>query len=250
MIARSRNHAQCLLIWASLTALVLLAQVLALDALLTASAALQRDGLAGQRFDELLVLVCSTLVIGCGGWWWLVSSLVVLGAARGRFGSAPRGCPAILMRWLLLACGVSVASSVATTGAYAVPAMEPGRGHPTAEAEPGLASDAQRRMLAGLPLPDRVGVGHIITPRRPTGGGGRPFEPAASAPESSERYVIVRPGDSLWAIAAQALGRGASVATIDGFWRELHELNRHAIGPDPDVIHPGLKLRLPGVRQE
>jgi LysM domain len=250
MIARSRNHARCLLIWASLTALLVLAQVLAVDALLTASAALQHDGLAAQRFDQLLVGLCSALVIGCGAWWWLVSSLVVLDAARGACGSPPRGCPAILRRWLLVACGMAVASTVATTGAYAAPAIDPSRGHPAAEAEPRLPGVSQRRVIAGLPLPDRVGVGDVTPSRWPMGGGRRLPMPANSRPDTSEPFVVVRPGESLWAIAADALGHDARAATIDSFWRDLYNLNRHVIGPDPDLIHPGLTLRLPGARQE
>jgi LysM repeat protein len=51
------------------------------------------------------------------------------------------------------------------------------------------------------------------------------------------RYTI-QPGDSLSDIAA-ALG-------VRGGWQALYAANRKAIGSDPDVIHPGTVLVLPG----
>lgn len=262
MDARSRNHARCLLIWASLTALVSVAQVLALDALFSTSDALQRGGLGAQRFDQLLVGWCAMLMVGCGAWSWAAGSLVVLDAARGRIGSRPLGCPAVLRRGLLLACGVAVVGSVGTTGAYAGPVPDAPRGHPAAEAESRLASDLARRAITGLPLPERVGIGEGLAhphphphPRpRPTPSGTK--LPAAADPRlgttepSAEQFVVVRPGDSLWKIAVQALGEDTHPASIESWWRDLYELNRPVIGPDPDLIHPGLRLRLPGVGQE
>jgi LysM repeat protein len=51
------------------------------------------------------------------------------------------------------------------------------------------------------------------------------------------RYTI-QAGDSLSGIAA-ALG-------VRGGWQALYAANRKVIGPDPDVIHPGMVLVLPG----
>ncbi|MBM3268108.1 MAG: C39 family peptidase [Candidatus Sericytochromatia bacterium] len=50
--------------------------------------------------------------------------------------------------------------------------------------------------------------------------------------------VTVRPGDSLWRIAQNALGDGSR-------WREIYELNKDQIA-NPNLIHPGQQLRLPG----
>ena len=54
---------------------------------------------------------------------------------------------------------------------------------------------------------------------------------------TTARYTI-QAGDSLSAIAV-ALG-------VRGGWQALYAANRKAIGPDPDVIHPGAVLVLPG----
>src|SRR5258707_2084536 len=60
-----------------------------------------------------------------------------------------------------------------------------------------------------------------------------------------QRWYAVQPGDTLSAIAAMVLGD-------DSRWRELFDLNRDASSPDgrhslshPNVIWPGLSLRLP-----
>jgi LysM repeat protein len=61
--------------------------------------------------------------------------------------------------------------------------------------------------------------------------------PRATAPAGGA--YTVRPGDTLSAIAARTLGSAAR-------WRELYELNRVAIGPNPGAIKVGTRLRMPG----
>jgi LysM repeat protein len=63
--------------------------------------------------------------------------------------------------------------------------------------------------------------------------------PAATATKAhpAPRYVV-RPGDSLSSIAVARAVRGG--------WQALYAANRRVIGPDPDVIHPGTVLVLPG----
>jgi LysM repeat protein len=64
--------------------------------------------------------------------------------------------------------------------------------------------------------------------------------PAATATKAhpAPRYVV-RPGDSLSSIAVARAVRGG--------WQALYAANRRVIGPDPDVIHPGTVLVLPGL---
>jgi len=59
----------------------------------------------------------------------------------------------------------------------------------------------------------------------------------AAAPRRGARYVV-QPGDTLSGIA--------KAAAVHGGWPALYAANRRAIGPDPDVIHPGTVLVLPG----
>ncbi|MBL0748571.1 LysM peptidoglycan-binding domain-containing protein [Nocardioides baculatus] len=111
-------------------------------------------------------------------------------------------------RLVLLACGVAV---VVGTSA---PAMATG-------------GDG-RELLAGLPLPQRAvaPVVHRATPARPVTTG----------------TYVVRPGDSLSSIALAHPGAGS----LDDRWRALWRANHDVVGDDPDLIHPGQALRLPG----
>lgn len=85
------------------------------------------------------------------------------------------------------------------------------------------AAHAEDRGVDGLKLPDRPLV-------------------AASEPQRVHPTVVVRRGDTLWAIARAHLGSRpdlASTAREVGRW---HQTNRDVIGPDPDLIHPGQRL--------
>ncbi|WP_062516022.1 LysM peptidoglycan-binding domain-containing protein [Demequina gelatinilytica] len=72
--------------------------------------------------------------------------------------------------------------------------------------------------------------------------------PAPAAPEPA-LHVVVR-GESLWSITSAALGADATPAAVAEAWPVLYEHNRARIGADADLIHPGLRLRLPeGLRE-
>lgn len=48
----------------------------------------------------------------------------------------------------------------------------------------------------------------------------------------------VKPGDTLWAIAKLAYGDGSK-------WQAIYEANKKTIGPNKDLILPGMKLVMP-----
>ena len=63
---------------------------------------------------------------------------------------------------------------------------------------------------------------------------------------SSSRSIVVRPGDSLWTIAAHHLGAGAGNEAIEGEVTAIWNLNAGRIGTgDPNLIFPCQRLRLP-----
>jgi LysM repeat protein len=62
--------------------------------------------------------------------------------------------------------------------------------------------------------------------------------PMAAKPATAAARYVVRPGDTLSGIAA--------ALDVRGGWPALYETNRPVIGADPDVIHPGTVLVLPG----
>jgi nucleoid-associated protein YgaU len=55
----------------------------------------------------------------------------------------------------------------------------------------------------------------------------------------------VREGDSLWTIAADELGAGATNTAIARRWPQWYAANARAIGDDPDLLLPGQVLRAP-----
>ncbi len=174
--------------------------------------------LLDQPAGEPLLLVSATvervaLVVGATAAGWLVLLLAVAVASRGlpyddrvrRLGRC--GAPARLARVLSGVVGV-----VGTT----------------ALAAPGVA--------AGVPAPE---VAHLRPPDR--------VEVAASAPapRPTRPRVVVRPGDTLWDLAATTLPPHTGDALVDRTWRAVYRANRARVGPDPDRLVPGTVLRLP-----
>jgi hypothetical protein len=70
-----------------------------------------------------------------------------------------------------------------------------------------------------------------------------PLAPTADTPPP--RVVVVRPGDSLWTIAAHHLGGAASAAQVAAAWPRWYAANTEVIGPDPDLVAVGTTLVVP-----
>ncbi len=102
---------------------------------------------------------------------------------------------------------------------------------------------------AGLVVPAAAGatsLDGLPYPERPTGG------PAlVQAPVAPARAVhapaahLVREGESLWTIAADHLPARADSDDVARAVRRWHAANRSVLGDDPDLIHPGQRLRPP-----
>lgn len=144
-------------------------------ALLTAVAAGAVDALVatdldGARFDELLVaLACAVALLAVP--WCAVAVLVTcVDALRGRTTRRP-GCPRVLHRWVLAACGLAVVVAAAPA-AHAEPDPEPGPRESYAAPQAPPTTDASS--LDGLPLPDRP-----VAPEAPRGPGSAAPDDAA-----------------------------------------------------------------------
>ncbi len=101
------------------------------------------------------------------------------------------------------------ACGVAIASALAAPALADADGRP---------SDP----LSGLPLPDR----------------------AEGSAHARHQTVVVRSGDTLWALAEHDLPPRATDRQVAARWRSVYRGNRGVIGPDPDLIRPGQVLKL------
>ncbi|GHD87731.1 M23 family metallopeptidase [Streptomyces naganishii] len=94
---------------------------------------------------------------------------------------------------------------------------------------------------AALALPLVSAAGAHAAPAKPAPQSAVRATPAsgkgAAAGEGVRTYTV-RPGDCLSKIAGAQHVRGG--------WHRLYADNRQAVGDDPSLIHPGLKLRLDG----
>lgn len=219
--------------------LLLLAAWEAADGHALATLSAQGDPMAAlSRLDFAAALTagCSLLLLGCAAWWLLVTVLVAAEAVAIRGHSRDlrclrRACPTSVRRLLLAACGVAVATGVAG------PALAAG-GHAAgagAADAPRVTRPVADGRLAGLALPDRLTAPEGLT--TPTA---QP-EPTALEPTA----LVVRPGDSLWALARRLLPDDASETAIAAGCRALYRANADRLGPDPDLIYPGTRLDLP-----
>lgn len=166
----------------------------------------------GPSFPDALLALGSLIALGLAGWVLTIAALAMLGVSSRVLA---RFTPALL-RGALLA------------GAAGVIAVGP--------AHAGELTGPETRLphsVNGLRLPDR---------------------PEAQAPASStmrdrtSQAVRVRPGDTLWAIAARSLPADATDAQIAAATRAWHHLNRAVIGADPNLIFPTQRLIPPTVK--
>lgn len=193
------------------------------------------------------------LAAGVLGWLvltWLVGVTALAALAqwsaatdRGRTGAgsgaspllglAERCSPDVARRVAAVLLGAGLAAAAGASG----PALAHGpRPAALAAAVPGASGGPVRADLAGW-TPDRpaapgAGAGHLVVGPPPTG-----------LPDVTE--VVVRRGDTLWGIVARHLGPGSDAAEIAAEWPRWHAANRGEIGPDPDLLRPGQRLRPP-----
>ena len=191
--------------------------------LAAATSSVRTGSVAGEAFGDLLVQGCAVATLLAATWLWAVTCLVAVRAAHGRTATI-RGVPAALRSVVLLACGVAL------VGATSVPAG----------ATPGTSGG-----LGGLPLPDRASGAAAPAASVPAAPASRAVRVTSDRRAPAGDTVVVRPGDTLWALAVRHLPPGSGSAAVTACWRRIHELNRDVIGDDPDLIRPGQRLRLP-----
>ena len=98
-----------------------------------------------------------------------------------------------------------------------------------------------------------AGAGAVVTlgPALPaTADDEGPAVPSLDRPtgERPSPAYVVRPGDCLWSVARRHLRGPASPASTARSWPRWYAANRAVIGPDPDLIRPGQRLRPPQSR--
>jgi nucleoid-associated protein YgaU len=226
--------------------------------------------------DAFVAWAAAVLAWGCVVWLALAALLVVAAQAHGTLGRvSARVAAAVTPRAFRRAVEVALGATL-VTGALAAPAAlaEPmaatgaaagaaagaatgaGAGSAAADTAPAalVVGGDPRTALPSLDRPAPTpGPTPPATPRpAPATPPSAPdvglVTPAPRAGASVSDEVVVRRGDTLWAIAARHLGPAASNAEIARAWPRWYAANHARIGDDPDVLHPGIRLRPPGGR--
>ena len=137
--------------------------------------------------------------------------------------------PRFVRSTVRIACGIAVAATPLSGAAVALADPPP---PPVVTAS--LPSTTVRLVAApAVPVLDR----QVTVRSVPTA----PSPPVAQP----RRVVVVRPGDTLWSIAARELGPRSTDAQIAAAWPRWYRANAHVIGPDAGTIRPGQHLRVP-----
>jgi hypothetical protein len=218
----------------------------ALAALMTATAWLlglaARHSLSSVDGDPAAGVVAAAALAAalCAGWLGLAATLHCLAHVPGRVGSvmgraATVVTPALVGRLLAVtvsttsaAVAVPAAASATVAAAHAAEVPAPDFG---ASPSPGRSVDEVRSPSPGWtpsePRPVRQPALEVLGSR--TGA------------VTDEGYVVRR-GDCLWDIVGRHLGPRATPTAIAEALPAWHEANRDVVGPDPDVIQPGITL--------
>lgn len=181
--------------------------------------------------DAVVAVVRLAALVTVG--YLLASTALYVLASLTRVPPLIRGASAITLPSLRRIVDGAVAAAIVVSPALLAFGVSPA----AAQAAP-ISAHVYSPSPAGDPAPGYT----------PTPAGG----PTTRQPES---VYVVRPGESLWTIAADhvATTRGVSAGDISDddvaeLWRALIELNSSSISSgDPDLIYPGESIRLPTI---
>ncbi len=181
----------------------------------------------------ILAELVAALLLG----WLALSAVVAVVACRpnalGRSAArlSTRVSPALVRSVVAAALGGSIVIG-STAGAIAAPTGANGPPASVVSAQPVLPDPGWTPQPPPAPPSTRPGDVSLVSA-------------AAGAGRAVEDHVVVRRGDTLWAIAERHLGRRADPAQIAREWPRWYAANRQVIGDDPDRLQPGQLLRPP-----
>ena len=223
--------------------------VAAAAALRWASAGVGASGPAATgagELDALLLRALLPLAWACLA--WLALTTVVLAAATGagpvaraaaRFATAV--APLSVRHGIAVALGAAVVTAAPAAASAALPPRPP-----AAAVAVDLVDRPAPGPAAGTAQAAAAAPGW--TPDRPAAAARRTCAPGlhlvTTPPARAGGDVVVRRGDTLWAIAARALGPDASAAETAAAWPRWFAANRDVID-DPALLLPGQRLRPP-----
>jgi nucleoid-associated protein YgaU len=200
------------------------------------------DAAVGTIAGALLWLVALWLAFGM--------AVTVLALAPGRLGLlasalADRVTPALLRRVGIAAAGASILASPAAAFADTA-GGSPAASGPSATGvplTPAPTLPVSTQPPAGIPHKSLPPLSWPTDPAPASTGAARTS--TAGERQRNSQQVTVHPGDSLWSITAQRLSPATSDGRIQAEWPRWYAANRRLIGADPNLLLPGIKLRVP-----
>jgi hypothetical protein len=173
---------------------------------------------------------------------WALATTAAAVAARWLLTAGGSGFEGLLLRTCSLALAACIAWAWLATSAVVLDALRRRQ-----RARRGVPAGLRRLVLAGCGVALVAGASPALATPGPVPLTATPVVvvPATAAPATVAPRVVVRPGDSLWAIAARHLPAGASDRQVADQWHRIYATNRAVIGDDPDVLHPGQRLEIP-----
>ena len=142
--------------------------------------------------------------------------------------------------------GPAATDSAPETSALAV-GWAPGDATPTSASATLVEPEATEAPSAARATDTPVGSVEPAAPAAPAAPGAH-ATPGTTGPSGDAHPTadyVVQAGDSLWRITESLLSAGATAADVAQEWPELYEANHAAIGDDPGLIQPGLRLTIP-----
>lgn len=213
------------------------------------------------RQGPAALVVLSSVVLGFV-WLWLLAAVAACLGDVVRHGRVQAGSAVFRPRMVRVLVSVAVGSVVASGPAVAHPVNdEVGSWDPHAAVRYSDPPTLAPGRIDGLLVPDRpTGIRAVparSAPPEATHATRRPprspSRDPAQRPARAERQArstnalwhrVVR-GDTLWSISEDRLPRGSTTQDIARAWHLVYAKNRSAIGDDPDLLHPGTRLRIP-----
>ncbi|WP_022871868.1 LysM peptidoglycan-binding domain-containing protein [Nesterenkonia alba] len=178
-------------------------------------------------------------------WWCLCAAVTCLSVvlehrSPRRRGRLPHLAPGFMRRTAALVLGIGLAASATPAAADTSP-------YPAERIEaPVFTATASEN--SSETLQEETVKGPLFTPHIPSPSAERHLQlPQRESQESTQ--VTVKPGDSLWTIAAEHLGPQATDWEIARHWPRWYEANRTVIGDDPALLQPGTILTPPEERR-
>lgn len=205
--------------------------------------------------EELLGILAAASGLLVVAWWVMALAMAVAAALLERSGRSAAArvtgkfSPAFMRRVAVAALGCQMLAAP-VAGAAGPPEPDPS---PRPAVAALWAPTAGDQHAPGLPRALRVlaapapNTAPLWLPRAPAVDPGTMAVPQlrGSGPADARDEVTVRPGDSLWGLAASRLGPLASDVDIAAEWPRIYQANRTVIGESPHLLHPGQVLRLP-----